>query len=44
MFPLNWGYREIEKTHFYVSSGVSTTGPPVKIGADNEIVEIELEF
>lgn len=43
LFPLNSGYKKIANTHFYVSSGINTTGPPIKIGADNEIVLLELE-
>lgn len=54
MFPLNlitraiynpdWGYRKIGSTHFYVSCGVGTWGPPVRIGNYPEIVNVELSF
>lgn len=54
MFPLNfitgllyevsWGYKKIKDTHFYVSSGYGTWGPPVKTTGKSEIVEINLNF
>ena len=54
MFPLNfitkmvydvsWGYLKKELTQFYVSSGVGTWGPPVKIASDAEIVNIKIKF
>lgn len=52
MFPLNlvtraiyhpdWGYRKINNTQFYVSCGVGTWGPPVRIGNHPEIVNIHI--
>ena len=54
MFPLNfitnliyevsWGYKKINNTHFYVSSGVGTWGPPVRTGSSTEIVFVEMKF
>jgi len=54
MFPLNfitkmlydvsWGYLKKEFTQFYVSSGVGTWGPPVKLASDAEIVNIRIKF
>jgi len=54
MFPLNfitkmvydisWGYLKKELTQFYVSSGVGTWGPPVKLASDAEIVNIKIKF
>lgn len=54
MFPLNlitraiydpdWGYRKIGNSHFYVSCGVGTWGPPVRIGNYPEIVSAEITF
>ena len=54
MFPLNfitkliyevsWGYLKKENTHFYVSSGVGSWGPPVKLASDAEIVNIKIKF
>lgn len=52
MFPLNLitksifevsrGYKQIEKTHVYVSTGFGTWGPPVRIGNRPEIVIFEV--
>ncbi|MDP4282521.1 MAG: metallophosphoesterase [Bacteroidota bacterium] len=44
MYELSWGYKRIGKTHYYVSSGFGTWGPPVRIGNRPEIVVITLEF
>jgi predicted MPP superfamily phosphohydrolase len=54
LFPLNllnkrmyeqyWGYLRKGQTHYYVSSGVSTWGPPVRTGSVPEIVRIRLVF
>jgi len=54
MFPLNlitkmiyevsWGYLKKDATQFYVSSGVGTWGPPVKLASDPEIVNIKIKF
>jgi predicted MPP superfamily phosphohydrolase len=54
MFPLNfitnliyevsWGYLKKENTHFYVSSGVGSWGPPVKLASDAEIVNLKIKF
>jgi uncharacterized protein len=54
MFPLNfitrmiyevsWGYLKKEETHYYVSSGVGSWGPPVKLASNAEIVNIKIRF
>lgn len=44
IFELSWGYKKIENTHFYVSSGYGTWGPRVRVGNRPEIVEINLSF
>jgi len=44
IFKLSWGYRQIENSHFYVSSGAGTWGPRVRIGNHPEIVSIILHF
>ncbi|HOV11010.1 MAG TPA: metallophosphoesterase [Bacteroidales bacterium] len=54
IYPLNlitrgiyhpdWGYRKIGDTHFYVSCGVGTWGPPVRIGNYPEIVNAKIIF
>jgi uncharacterized protein len=44
IYELAWGYKKIAGTHYYVSSGVGTWGPPVRIGNHPEIVQIQLNF
>lgn len=44
IYELSWGYMQIKNTHFYVSSGVGTWGPPVRTGSRPEIVDIYLNF
>jgi predicted MPP superfamily phosphohydrolase len=44
IYELAWGYKKIRQTHFYVSSGVGTWGPPVRIGNYPEILQIHLHF
>lgn len=39
-----WGYLKIAATHIYVSVGVGTWGPPLRIGNRPEIVQILLYF
>ncbi len=54
MWPLNYiteaiyevsrGYLKKGKSHFYVSNGFGTWGPPVRIGNRPEIVEVIVKF
>jgi predicted MPP superfamily phosphohydrolase len=44
MFPLSWGYKQFGQMHAYVSSGIGTWGPPVRIGNRPEVVVITLNF
>ncbi len=44
MFAVSWGYKKIKNTHVYVSSGIGSWGPPVRIGNRPEVVEITLNF
>jgi uncharacterized protein len=44
IYELAWGYKKTANTHFYVSDGVGTWGPPVRIGNRPEIVSIHLTF
>ncbi|ROL60733.1 metallophosphoesterase [Bacteroidetes/Chlorobi group bacterium MS-B_bin-24] len=44
LYEVSWGYKRKGKTHIYVSSGVGTWGPPVKIGSDAEIVLIRFKI
>ncbi len=43
-FPVSWGYKKFENTHVYVSSGIGSWGPPVRIGNRPEVVVITLTF
>jgi predicted MPP superfamily phosphohydrolase len=44
IYELAWGYRKIGDTHFYVTNGVGTWGPPIRIGSRPEIVQINLKL
>lgn len=44
VYELSWGYLRKGDTHFYVSSGVGSWGPPVRIGNNPEIVNLNLLF
>jgi uncharacterized protein len=44
IYELAWGYKKTRNTHFYVSDGVGTWGPPVRIGNRPEIVSIHITF
>ncbi len=44
IYELAWGYKKIGSTHFYVSNGVGTWGPPVRVGHRPEIVLLQLIF
>ncbi|MEI7662053.1 MAG: metallophosphoesterase [Bacteroidota bacterium] len=44
MYELSSGYKKTGSTHFYVSNGFGTWGPPVRLGNRPEIVRITLTF
>jgi uncharacterized protein len=44
IYEVNWGYKKKENTHFYISCGVGTWGPPVRTGSRPEIVNVVLKF
>jgi uncharacterized protein len=44
IYEISWGYKKIDNTHFYVSSGYGTWGPPMKLGNNSEIMNIVLNF
>ncbi len=44
IYELSTGYLKKGNTHFYVSSGAGTWGPPVRTGNRPEILEINLSF
>jgi predicted MPP superfamily phosphohydrolase len=44
IYELNWGYLRKGDTHYYVTSGAGTWGPPVRVGSRAEIVRIRIAF
>ncbi|HTR81918.1 MAG TPA: metallophosphoesterase [Bacteroidota bacterium] len=44
VYELSWGYKKKGRTHYYVSCGVGTWGPPVRTGNRPEIINIKLTF
>lgn len=44
IYEISWGYKKIGQTHFYVSSGFGSWGPPIRLGNRPEIVEIMVRF
>jgi uncharacterized protein len=44
IYEISCGYKMIGNTHFYVSTGFGTWGPPVRLGNRPEIVEINVKF
>jgi uncharacterized protein len=44
IYEVSWGYKKKDKTQFYVSSGVGTWGPPVRLGNTPEIINLHITF
>lgn len=44
IYELSWGYMKKGNTHYYVSCGAGTWGPPVRTGSHSEIVNINIRF
>ena len=44
IYKISYGYKKFNNTHFYVSSGVGTWGPPIRTNSRSEIVKIILNF
>lgn len=44
VYELSTGYKKKGNTHYYVSCGAGTWGPPVRTGNRPEILEIDLKF
>ncbi|HLX12572.1 MAG TPA: metallophosphoesterase [Bacteroidota bacterium] len=44
VYEVSWGYKKKGNTHSYVSCGVGTWGPPVRIGSVSEVLKIRLKF
>jgi hypothetical protein len=44
VYEISWGYKLKGGTHFYVSCGAGTWGPPIRIGNTPEIMCIKINF
>ena len=44
IYEISWGYKKKGDTHYYVTSGAGTWGPPVRTGSKSEIVNIKITF
>ena len=44
IYELSMGYKRKGKTHYYVSCGVGTWGPPIRTGNKPEIISFTLNF
>lgn len=44
IYELSWGYKKRGNTHYYVSCGVGTWGPPIRTGNTPEVMEINIKF
>lgn len=44
IYEVSWGYKKKGDTHYYVTSGAGTWGPPVRTGSKSEIVNIKVTF
>jgi len=44
IYELDWGYLQKGASHFYISCGVGTWGPPIRTAGYSEVVVIDLEF
>ncbi|MFW6019750.1 MAG: metallophosphoesterase [Bacteroidales bacterium] len=44
LFDISNGYGKINDMHIYVSSGAGTWGPPIRIGSQAEIVNLNIHF
>lgn len=44
IYEISWGYKKKGNTHYYVSSGAGTWGPPVRTGSRSEIVNLKIKF
>jgi hypothetical protein len=42
IYELSWGYKKINKTHVFVTSGIQLWGPPVRTTGDSEMMVIDV--
>ena len=43
-YELSWGYKKIENTHLFVTSGIQAWGPQVRTAGQSEIMLIDVTF
>jgi predicted MPP superfamily phosphohydrolase len=44
VYEKGWGYIKKGSTHYYISCGAGTWGPPVRTGSRPEVVNVKLKF
>jgi predicted MPP superfamily phosphohydrolase len=44
IYDLSWGYKKINNTHFFVTSGLQAWGPAVRTTGTSEIMVIDIDF
>ncbi len=44
IYTISHGYGKVNGMHVYVSNGVGTWGPPVRVGKRPEIVQLNISF
>jgi uncharacterized protein len=44
IYEKSWGYTRIQRTHFFVTSGIQVWGPPVRTAGDSELMVIDVLF
>jgi len=44
IFEEDWGYVKKGNTHYYISCGYGTAGPPIRIGSHPEILNFKISF
>jgi predicted MPP superfamily phosphohydrolase len=44
MYDLSWGYKKMDATHFFVTSGLQGWGPSVRTTGTSEIMVIDIDF
>lgn len=43
-YEVNWGYLRKSKTHYFVSCGAGTWGPPIRTAGHSEVVRLRVTF
>ena len=42
IYEVSWGYKKINNTHVFVTSGIQLWGPPVRTTGDSEMMVIDV--